>query len=119
MKTVLKRAGISILIGIALTLSIGMFQYVVLDRLVLGNASICGNSPLCDPSANRPIGFPWAYGKYDDSSARTIVLSFTNEPSVEDKELVPRYYSGFMADVVLYTVLAFGAIVLLTRVRKK
>ncbi len=114
MKRYLKLAAISLLFGVVLTFGIGGIKYLALDKPGFDPQGSCGANPLCDPSPYLGIGYPLPYGSFNDASGNAAVLNF----GAEDGELVPRYYEGFAADVALYAVLSFGALVLLARIRK-
>jgi len=115
MKPSLKSAAISLLIGAVLTICIGGIKYLTLDKPGFDPLGSCKGDPLCDPSPYLSIGYPWQYGNFNEANGNNTVLHF----GAEDDELVPRYYKGFIADVTLYSLVAFVGLMVLTRFQQK
>jgi hypothetical protein len=112
---------ISISIGTCITLLISGIQYITQKpgfNPINESCSRGGAHDLvqqCDPNPYMKVGYPLSIGYYNDASENTIVLGF----NAEDPELTHRHYIGFIINSLVYTSLAFVALLIITKSNKK
>jgi hypothetical protein len=70
----MKKVILSLLIGIILVFGVGFAKFYLVDkpRFIEGLGQ-CHKNPLCDMSPYVEIGFPLAFGVYDDTDAQTPI----------------------------------------------
>lgn len=111
-----KIGAVSLATGLILTAGVSWAKFALVDRPAFSSGlKECFKSPLCDPSPYVRIGYPWAYGSYDDSSDTLTILEYRTRQTTDYETDLVKIYGPFVGDWLVFTALSAACIETLSR----